>query len=62
MTLADLIGVAENRLKHLARQRETVAYFQAEAEANWLHTNEPEVWQATRLEAARHWIEKVPPP
>lgn len=23
MTLADLIGVAENRLKHLTRQRET---------------------------------------
>jgi len=22
----------------------------------------PEVWQATRLDAARHWIQKVPPP
>lgn len=31
----------------LARQTETVAYLQAEAEANWLLTHEPEVWQAT---------------
>ncbi len=27
---------------------ETVAYFQAEAEANWLIANEPEIWAQTR--------------
>lgn len=31
----------------LAGARETVAYFQAEAEANWLQINEPAVWNNT---------------
>jgi len=29
------------------RMRETVAYFQAEAEANWLSTHQPEIWDRT---------------
>jgi len=32
----------------LAGASETVAYLQAEAEANWLSTHEPEMWKATR--------------
>jgi len=32
----------------LAGASETVAYFQAEAEANWIKTNQPEVWSKTR--------------
>jgi sugar (pentulose or hexulose) kinase len=31
----------------LAGMRETVAYLQAEAEANWLHTFQPELWEQT---------------
>ncbi len=31
----------------LSGMRETVAYLQAEAEANWIQKYEPEVWQAT---------------
>jgi sugar (pentulose or hexulose) kinase len=31
----------------LVRMRETVAYFQAEAEANWIHAHQPEVWDRT---------------
>ena len=31
----------------LAGASETVAYLQAEAEANWIRTNQPEVWDAT---------------
>lgn len=31
----------------LAGMRETVAYFQAEAEANWLRVHEPQVWERT---------------
>jgi sugar (pentulose or hexulose) kinase len=31
----------------LVRMSETVAYFQAEAEVNWLTTHQPEVWDAT---------------
>jgi len=31
----------------LTRMTETVAYLQAEAEANWLRTHQPEVWQRT---------------
>ncbi len=31
----------------LVRMAETVAYFQAEAEANWLITNQPEIWDKT---------------
>ncbi|MDW8318679.1 MAG: FGGY-family carbohydrate kinase [Anaerolineae bacterium] len=30
-----------------ARMSETVAYLQAEAEANWIRVNQPEVWRAT---------------
>jgi sugar (pentulose or hexulose) kinase len=29
------------------RMRETVAYFQAEAEANWIHAHQPDVWERT---------------
>jgi sugar (pentulose or hexulose) kinase len=32
----------------LARIRETVAFFQAEAEANWIARHQPEVWARTR--------------
>ncbi|MCO5214286.1 MAG: FGGY-family carbohydrate kinase [Caldilinea sp.] len=31
----------------LARMAETIAYIQAEAEANWIRTNEPEIWAET---------------
>ena len=31
----------------LVRMSETVAYFQAEAEANWLRTSQPEIWART---------------
>jgi len=31
----------------LAGMRETVAYLQAEAEANWIRTHQPEIWQRT---------------
>ena len=31
----------------LTRMSETVAYFQAEAEANWIRTHQPDVWAAT---------------
>ncbi len=31
----------------LARMSETIAYIQAEAEANWIRTHEPEIWAAT---------------
>ncbi len=34
-------------LFRLAGMRETVAYLQAEAEANWIRTHEPEVWDKT---------------
>jgi sugar (pentulose or hexulose) kinase len=32
---------------HLMGASETVAYLQAEAEANWLRTHQPEIWKAT---------------
>jgi sugar (pentulose or hexulose) kinase len=32
----------------IAGASETVAYLQAEAEANWLSTHQPEIWKATR--------------
>ena len=32
---------------HLARMAETVAYFQAEAEASWIARHQPEVWRDT---------------
>jgi len=31
----------------LIRLRETIAYFQAEAEANWIHTYQPDLWRNT---------------
>jgi sugar (pentulose or hexulose) kinase len=31
----------------LIRMTETIAYIQAEAEANWIRTHEPEIWQKT---------------
>jgi hypothetical protein len=31
----------------LARMSETIAYIQAEAEANWLRTHEPDIWAET---------------
>ncbi len=31
----------------LAGMQDTVKYFQAEAEANWLRTNQPEIWEKT---------------
>jgi sugar (pentulose or hexulose) kinase len=31
----------------LAGMRETVAYLQSEAEANWIRTNQPEIWSKT---------------
>ena len=31
----------------LSRMTETIAYIQAEAEANWLRTHEPDVWEQT---------------
>ncbi len=31
----------------LVRMRETVAYFQAEAEANWIRTHQPDIWKKT---------------
>ena len=31
----------------MARLTKTVAYLQQEAEANWIHTYEPEIWRNT---------------
>ncbi len=31
----------------LVRMEETIAYFQAEAEANWIHHHQPEIWEKT---------------
>jgi len=31
----------------LARLKDTIAYFQAEAEANWIHTYQPDLWEHT---------------
>ena len=41
------VGGAWGALFALARLRGTVAYLQAEAEANWIRTREPEVWART---------------
>lgn len=41
------IGGRWGLLFALAGLRETVAYFQAEAEANWIMTHQPEVWEQT---------------
>ena len=32
----------------LLRLTDTIAYFQAEAEANWIRTHQPDIWRATR--------------
>jgi sugar (pentulose or hexulose) kinase len=41
------VGGAWGALFRLLGLRETVAYFQAEAEANWIRTHQPDVWAAT---------------
>ncbi len=41
------VGGLWGMLFTLIGMRETMAYFQAEAEANWLRTYEPEVWRNT---------------
>ena len=41
------VGGAWGIAFRLARMRETIAYFQAEADANWIKINQPEVWRAT---------------
>ena len=42
------LGGAWGAALRLAGVRETVAFFQAEAEANWIARHEPEVWARTR--------------
>ncbi len=41
------VGGLWGTLFRLAGMRETVAYLQAEAEANWIATQQPEVWEQT---------------
>jgi len=41
------IGGAWGLLFKIARLSETVAYFQREAEANWIRTHQPEIWENT---------------
>ena len=41
------VGGAWGALFRLAGMSGTVAYLQAEAEANWLQTNQPEIWRQT---------------
>ncbi len=41
------VGGAWGLLFRVVRMRETVAHFQAEAEANWLRCHQPDVWRAT---------------
>lgn len=41
------VGGAWGLLFRLLGLRETVAYFQTEAEANWVRTHEPDVWAST---------------
>jgi sugar (pentulose or hexulose) kinase len=41
------VGGAWGLLFKLVNMAETVAYFQAEAEANWLMTHQPEMWDQT---------------
>ncbi len=43
----DPVGGLWGLLFKLVRMSETVAYFQAEAEANWLQKHQPEIWAAT---------------
>jgi sugar (pentulose or hexulose) kinase len=42
------VGGPWGLLFRLAGVRETIAYFQAEAEANWIRRHQPEVWRQTR--------------
>lgn len=42
------VGGAWGLALRAAGVRDTVAFFQAEAEANWIARHEPEVWKATR--------------
>ncbi len=41
------VGGLWGLLFRLVRMRETVAYFQAEAEANWIRTHQPDIWART---------------
>ncbi|MFW5901820.1 MAG: FGGY family carbohydrate kinase, partial [Thermodesulfobacteriota bacterium] len=41
------IGGAWGLLFKIARLSETAAYFQREAEANWVRTHQPEIWENT---------------
>ena len=41
------VGGLWGALFRLAGARQTVAYLQSEAEANWIATHQPEVWEAT---------------
>ena len=41
------IGGAWGLLFKIARVSDTVAYFQREAEANWIRTHQPEIWKNT---------------
>jgi sugar (pentulose or hexulose) kinase len=41
------VGGAWGLAFRLVRMAETVAYFQAEAEANWLRAHQPEIWERT---------------
>jgi len=41
------IGGAWGLLFKLLRVSDTIAYFQAEAEANWIRSNQPEIWDNT---------------
>jgi sugar (pentulose or hexulose) kinase len=41
------VGGAWGALFRALGLRETVAYFQAEAEANWIRTHQPDVWERT---------------
>ena len=43
----DPVGGIWGLLFRLVRMRETVAYFQAEAEANWIRTQQPDIWRKT---------------
>ncbi|MCP4198943.1 MAG: carbohydrate kinase [Proteobacteria bacterium] len=41
------VGGLWGQLFRVARLSDTVAYFQSEAEANWIRMNEPDIWQQT---------------
>ncbi len=42
------LGGVWGALFKLARLEATIAYFQSEAEANWIRTHEPDIWARTR--------------